>query len=266
SGNGETLAAALKRASPTLQKADELVAILARQNKVLGKLVDDSGAALAPLAKRRKDFGGFIKNVGASAAATAREGDALEQNFAKLPGFLRELSPAAGRLGALADQATPAIRNLASEAAAVNETTERLGPLAQQANPTFKTLGKVADQGRKTFPKLDPIAAQIGKLSTPLVPLAANLGKLSSSFDDTGGIESLMRFIYFYTGAVNGEDASGHYTRAGLGFTSCVQRAERTDDATIGCQAQFFDEKTADAAAARASASSSLLGYLLDGK
>jgi ABC-type transporter Mla subunit MlaD len=266
SGNGETLSAALKRSSPTLQKADELVAILARQNKLLAQLVDDSDASLAPLAKHRKDFGGFIKNVGASAAATAREGDALEQNFAKLPAFLRELSPTADRLGALADQATPAIRNLASEAASVNETTERLGPLATQANPTFKTLGKVADQGRKTFPKLDPIAAQIAELSTPLVPLAANLGKLSSSFDDTGGIESLMRFIYFYTGAVNGEDASGHYTRAGLGFTSCVQRAELADDSTIGCQAQFFDQKTADASAARASASSSLLSYLLDGK
>jgi ABC-type transporter Mla subunit MlaD len=260
SGNGEALQAALKRASPALQQADNLVAILARQNKTLGQLTDDSSAVLAPLAKRRKDLGGFVKNVGLTAAATARQGDAFEANLSKLPAFLRELGPAADRLGELADQASPAIDNFASEAAAVNATTERLGPLAKQADPTVQTLGKVADQGRKTFPKADAVVSQLDKLGIPLQPLAANLGKLSSSFDDTGGIESLMRFIYFYTGAVNGEDASGHYTRAGLSFSACVTR---TPDVTPGCGATFFDSKAASASAARAKASSSLLGYLL---
>jgi ABC-type transporter Mla subunit MlaD len=260
SGNGEALQAALKRSSPALQQADKLVTILARQDKLLGQLVNDSSAVLGPLAKRRKDLGGFVKNVGDTAAATAREGDALEQNFAKFPAFLRELGPAADRLGALADQTSPAIDNLASEAASVNEATERLGPLAKQANPTLKTLGNVADQGRKTFPKIDAVVSQLDKLGVPLEPLAENLGKLSSSFDDTGGIESLMRFIYFYTGAVNGEDSSGHYTRAGLSFSAC---ATRVPEPSPGCPATFFDSAAADASAARAKASSSLLGYLL---
>jgi phospholipid/cholesterol/gamma-HCH transport system substrate-binding protein len=260
SGNGEALKSALKRSSPALQQADELVAILARQNKTLGQLTDDSSAILAPLAKRRKDLGGFIKNVGLTAAATARQGDAFEQNLSKLPAFLRELGPATERLGALADQASPAIDNFASEAASLNAATERLGPLAKQADPTLRTLGKVADQGRETFPKLDAVVSQLDKLGVPLEPLAANLGKLSSSFDDTGGIESLLSFIYFYTGVVNGEDASGHYTRTALGFSGCVDRA--TENAA-GCSSNFYDAKGADASAARAKASSSLLGYLL---
>jgi ABC-type transporter Mla subunit MlaD len=260
SGNGEALRSALTRSSPALQQADQLVAILARQNKTLGQLTDDSSAILGPLAKRRKDLGGFIKNVGLTAAATARQGDAFEANLSKLPAFLRELGPAADRLGELADQASPAIDNFASEAASVNAATERLGPLAKQANPTVQTLGKVADQGRKTFPKADAVVSQLDKLGIPLQPLAANLGKLSSSFDDTGGIEALMRFIYFYTGAVNGEDASGHYTRAGLSFSACVTRAP---EVTLGCPATFFDSKAAAASTARAKASSSLLGYLL---
>jgi ABC-type transporter Mla subunit MlaD len=267
SGNGEALSAALKRASPTLQQADELVATLARQNAMLGKLVDDSDAVLAPLAKRRKDLGTFVENVGDTAAATAREGDALEQNFARFPAFLQQLGPAADRLAEMADQTTPAIRNLASEAATVNASTKLLGPLAKQATPTLKTLGKVADEGRKTFPKFEAQADQLNQLGTPLVPLAENLAKLSSSFDDTGGIESLMSFIYFYTGAVNGEDASGHYTRAGLGFSSCVDRSDaKSVTDTLGCSAAFFDKDAAAATAARATASSALLGYLLDGK
>jgi phospholipid/cholesterol/gamma-HCH transport system substrate-binding protein len=266
SGNGEALQAALRRASPALQQADELVAVLARQNATLGKLVDDSDKVLGPLADRRKDLTGFIKNAGAAGTATARQGDALEQNLAKFPAFLRELGPAADRLGALADQTAPAIQALDNQAPAFNEATARLGPLAQQARPALKTLGKVADQGRSTFPKIDAVVSQLNELGIPVEPLAANLGKLSTSFDDTGGIESLMRCIYFYTGAVNGEDSSGHYTRAGLGFTSCVQRTPDTDPSTASCQAKYYDAKAAAASAARAKTSSTLLGYLLGGK
>ena len=46
SGNGEALQAALRRASPALQQADELVAILARQNTLLAKLTYDSDTVL----------------------------------------------------------------------------------------------------------------------------------------------------------------------------------------------------------------------------
>ncbi len=265
SGNGEALQAALVRASPALQQADELVAILARQNETLAKLTDDSDKVLGPLAEHRKDLTGFIKNAGVAGAATARQGDALEQNLAKFPAFLRELGPAADQLGELADQTTPAIRALAAQAPAFNEATARLGPFTEQARPAVKTLGKVADQGRATFPKIEQVLTQLNELGVPLEPLAANLGSLSTSFDDTGGIESLMRFIYFYTGAVNGEDASGHYTRAGISVGTC---ATRTPDVAAGCPAQFYtpDASAAAASTARAKTSSTLLGYLLGGK
>jgi ABC-type transporter Mla subunit MlaD len=267
SGNGEALQAALVRASPALQQADELVAILARQNETLAKLTDDSDKVLGPLARHRKDLTGFIKNAGEAGAATARQGDALEENFAKFPAFLRELGPAADQLGELADQTTPAIRALAAQAPAVNEATARLGPFTQQARPALKTLGKVADQGRATFPKIENVVSQLNELGIPLEPLAANLGSLSTSFDDTGGIESLMRFIYFYTGAVNGEDASGHYTRAGISVGNCATRTPDSDPGS-GCAAQFYtpDADAAAASTARAKTSSTLLGYLLGGK
>jgi ABC-type transporter Mla subunit MlaD len=266
SGNGAALNAAIKRASPVLKQADDLVATLARQNKMLGRLTDQSDAILAPLAERRKDLTRFVKEAGDAGTATAKQGDALEESFARFPAFLRELGPAADRLGAFADQATPAIQALSSQAAAVNETTERLGPIAKQATPTFKSLGKVADQGRTTFPRLKQHADQINALGTTLVPAADNLAKLGTSFDQTGGIESLMRLIYFYVGAINGEDASGHYTRTALTFNTCVDRAASVND-RLSCTSAFVgngdEDASGDASAARASASSTLLGYLL---
>lgn len=277
-GNGDALAAALRRASPTLQKADQLVAILADQNRTLAKLTDDSSAILAPLARHRRDLTGFIKNAGTAGAATARQGDALEQNFARLPAFLKELGPAADRLGALADQATPTIDALDAQAPSVNRATQELGPLSTQATGALKTLGRVADQGRETLPKANRVVSQLADLGIPLQPLAQNLGALSSSFDGSGGIESLMRFIYFYTGAINGEDSSGHYTRAGLSFGNCVTRTPDFDSSSL-CLAHFVDTiakqapKNTGATAASvkskatpsANTASSLLSYLLDG-
>jgi ABC-type transporter Mla subunit MlaD len=269
-GNGEALGAAVKRASPVLKQADDLVATLASQNKMLGRLVDQSDAILAPLAKRRKDLGQFVVQAGDAASATAKQGDALEASFARFPAFLRELGPAVDRLGAFADQATPAIRNLSSEASSVNASVQRLGPLAQKALPTFKSLGKVADEGRTVFPKLKPHADQINALATALQPAAKDLAALSTSFDQTGGIEDLMRLFYFYTGAINGEDASGHYTRASVIVNTCVDRFYTRDEEAPPCDANFqppLQGSDDDASAARANASSTLLGYLLgDGK
>lgn len=265
-GNGQALNAAIKRASPVLKQADDLVATLASQNKMLGRLVDQSDAILAPLAKRRKDLGQFVVQAGDAASATAKQGEALEASFARFPAFLRELGPAVDRLGAFSDQATPAIRNLSSQAASVNASVQRLGPLAQKALPTFKSLGKVADEGRAIFPKLKPHADQINALATALQPAAKDLAALSTSFDQTGGIESLMSLFYFYTGAINGEDASGHYTRTSVIVNTCVDRFYTRDVEAPPCDANFqppLDNNEDDASATRAKASSALLGYLL---
>jgi ABC-type transporter Mla subunit MlaD len=266
--NGDSLRAAVRRANPALQQVDKVVAILAGQNKLIAKLADDSDTVLGPLAQHRKDLGGFVDTAGQTAVATAEQGEALEQNFAKLPAFLQELKPAAQRFGALADQMTPAVASLSAQAPAVNQAIKDLGPFSLSATPALKTLGDVADRGRQTFPKIGGLVDSLSNLSEPLAPLAADLGNVSSSFDTAGGFESLMRFIYNYTSSVNGEDAQGHYIRSTVDVTNCVQRAS-----TPSCASTF--EKPGDATAAKATATkatataaktkaaSTLLDYLL---
>ena len=253
-GNGEALNAAIKRADPALRQADALVRVLAEQDEVLGRLVDESDAVLAPLAERRKALGGFIAHAGETAAAAAAEGDALEASLEKLPAFLRELRPAADRLGALAGELTPAVATLADQAPAVNASIARLGPFSESATSAVTTLGDVADRGRRTFPRIEPLVDDLGELSTPLQPLARNLAALGTSFDAAGGIEELMRAIYFYTGSINGVDALGHYLRAGFGANQCVDRAF---EPAPGCEATF--DSTGEAASASTTA---LLDYL----
>ena len=85
-GNGEQLNVVIRRADPALYQLDRVLAILASQNRVLADLARDSDAALAPVgAARAESISDFIDKAGATAAATAARGDALEQNFAEVP-------------------------------------------------------------------------------------------------------------------------------------------------------------------------------------
>lgn len=244
-GNGEALREAIHRANPTLRQANEFVEILAQQNELIARLTDQSDEILAPLADKRKDLSGFVRAAGQTAAAAAEEGDALEQNFAKFPAFLRELKPATERISALADQVGPSIANLAAEAPAVNQAVSGFGPFVKASGPALKTLGDTAERGQQTFPRIEPLVERFRQLATPLAPVARDLSELGTSFDQTGGIENLVRLVYYYTGALNGKDGMGHYLRSKVIATQCVDRNPRPmrsiEIATL-CNAQLRSE------------------------
>ena len=255
-GNGTELRAALLRANPALEQTDRVITVLARQDKLLARLVDESDRLLGPLAKRRHELGGFIRNAGVTAQATAAQGDALEQDLRKLPGFLAKLGPAADNFSALADQMTPALGSLNAKAPSINQTVERFGPAATAATPALVSLGHAADLARKAFPALEPTTKKLSGLSQPLLPLSADLGRLSSSFDRTGGIEDVMRFIYNYTNSINGEDQLGHYIRGALQVNVCSGRVSK---AAPGCESTFVKSAVASASQSQ----NELLDYLL---
>ena len=53
----------------------------------------------------------------------------------------------------------------------------------------------------------------------------ANAALLLDSFQDTGGVERLMDYIFFQVAAINGFDQFGHYLRAGLIVNLCANYA-----------------------------------------
>lgn len=224
-GNGRELNAALRRADPALQETDRVIAVLASENRTLARLTDESAQVLAPLAAQRAHLGGLIRHAGTVAAASAQEAGAIQQNLADFPPFLRQLKPAADRLNHLATQMTPALQSLASHAPAINAALKDLGPLATSSVPALKSLGNVARRGETVFPKAHAVAAQLLALGRPLLPLSTDLAAVAQSFDNAGGIEDVMRFIYYYTGSVNGEDSLGHYIRSRVALGNIQRRS-----------------------------------------
>ncbi len=265
-GNGQSLNAALLRADPALAQTDRVIAVLAAQDRVLARLVTESDRILAPLVRQRGHVGGVIEHLSEVALATAQQGGALQQSLARFPPFLRQLRPAAQRLSDLAGQLIPALAVLHAHAPQINESIQGLGPLATSAIPAFQTLGNVAARGERVIPRLNPVVRELLALSTPLEPLASDLAAVSSSFDRAGGIEDVMRFIYYYTGAINGEDALGHYIRSSFEVGSCSARSSRP---VGGCGSTFATTTIAGAASAGRSSgpdqagARTLLNYLL---
>jgi ABC-type transporter Mla subunit MlaD len=258
-GNGTELRKALRRANPALQKTDQVISVLARQNRTLARLVSESDQVLGPLAAHRRELTGFIAKSGKTAEATAARGDDLERVLQKLPPFLEKLGPAADDFATLADEATPALQSLGSHSDAINRTVQQLGPTASKATPALVALGGTAERAGSVFPQLEPTTHKLTGLARPLLPLSTDLADLSSSFDKTGGIEDVMRFIYFYTGALNGEDELGHYVRASLQVSVCSGRVSK---AAPGCESNFARTSGAKVATA-ASAQDQLLNFLM---
>jgi phospholipid/cholesterol/gamma-HCH transport system substrate-binding protein len=256
-GNGQELNAALLRADPALQQTDRVIAVLASQDRTLARLTDESARVLAPLSAQRAHIGGFIQHAGRVALATAQQGQALEQNLRDFPPFLRQLTPAAQRLTNLSEQFAPALQELQAQAPAINASVNGLGPLADTSIPALQALGRFAQRGETVFPRVNTLAKQLLRLGRPLVPLASDLAALATSFDNAGGIEDVMRFIYYYAGTVNGENAAGHYLRTLVEVSGCLPR---TSFLNQSCAATFGGTNVA---AARDASPRQLLDYLL---
>jgi ABC-type transporter Mla subunit MlaD len=255
-GNGTELRAALRRANPALQQTDNVISVLAKQNRTIARLVEESDQILGPLAKRRHELGGFIAKAGRTAEATAERGDDLERDLQKLPAFLEKLGPAADDFGGLADQATPALESLRSRASSINATVAGLGPTAKKATPALVALGHTAELAEDALPALEPTTRKLTGLARPLLPLSMDLSEFSKSVDDTGGVEDVMRFIYYYTASLNGEDELGHYIRASLNVNVCSGRVSKL---APGCESNF----ARTSGAKLASADDQLLNFLM---
>jgi ABC-type transporter Mla subunit MlaD len=253
-GNGKNLAEAIHRADPALQATDQVLGILARQNRVLANLARDSDAALGPISEQRQHVADFVVKANTVAEATAERRAALQGNLQRLPAFLRQLRPTMVRIGGLSDQMTPVLADLHDQAPAINRFIAQLGPFSQAARPAFRSLGQAAAVGDPAVKKALPIVQQLGAFTRSAAPLAANLNKILQSFHDTGGVERLLDYAFFQVAAINGFDSLGHYLRAALLVNLCSSYAT---EPVAGCSANF--PKTSGSSAASAAGGDPIL-------
>jgi ABC-type transporter Mla subunit MlaD len=220
---GPDLRVIVRKADPALRETDEVLKILAAQNRQLAQLAVDSDTVLQPLSRERTHLTGFIRNAGDTAAATAEVNPAFAQNIQKLPETLRQVRLTLRQLGGFSDAARPVFSVLGAHAPAITSATRRLAPFSAASTTAIKSLG---DAGQAAGPDLraaDPIVVKLRGLATTAQRPLTNLSKLTGSLKKQGAFESLMKFIYWTTGALNGFDKFGHYLRTNILVSSCIE-------------------------------------------
>jgi len=246
-GRGADLRRVIRRADPALREVDEVLEILGEQNETLVSLAEESDAALAPLTRERRRLTGFVERSGEVAAATAERRADLEADIERLPRFLAELTPTMARLGEFSRQATPVFADLGERATAVNQVVSELGPFARAGTRALTTLGDAAQVGSPALEASRPVVRDLRAFARRTRPVGRELAAVLDSFEDNGGIERAMDFIFYTVGSINGFDQFGHYLRTALLVNTCS--SYRTTP-IAGCQAKFRPPETASDSAA----------------
>jgi ABC-type transporter Mla subunit MlaD len=226
-GNPQNLNAAIRRGAPALRALHEVVAVLARQNRVIRDLNVNSDRIIARLAQRRGDVVRFIDNANRTAAASAERRADISRDFELLPGFLAELRPALTQLGELADQQTPLLADLDASAGQLARLTVALPAFNDALAPALESLGSASEPGRRALTAgADEIRA-LRRASQKSYPVADQLANFLVDLDDRDravepdprspggegftGFENLINYIYYQPGAINQYDEVGHY-------------------------------------------------------
>jgi phospholipid/cholesterol/gamma-HCH transport system substrate-binding protein len=143
-GRSTDLQSALRRADPALAETDNLLALLASDNKTIRDLNVSANNVITALAQNNHQVQRFIVEANntasesASSAANSSCGGSTQANciagtWNKLPGFLEQLRPAMQKLGAAADAQDVVFSNLNAASSNLNTFFHRLVPFSHQS-------------------------------------------------------------------------------------------------------------------------------------
>ncbi|HUE27869.1 MAG TPA: MlaD family protein [Solirubrobacteraceae bacterium] len=239
---GSDLNAVIHRANPALGYTDQVLQILARQNRQLAQLSRDSDAVLTPLAKDREAIKQFVIQANTTSVASAARAADVARSFHLLPTFLAALKPLEVDLAGLADQATPVLNSLSVAAPALTQQYEALAPFAGVARKSLIALGNASQQQQPALIATIPLAQRLLNFGNAGVPSFTALDKLTASLDKTGAIEQLMGVLFYGATATNGFDSLGHYIRTEALVGGCTGYAKVP---VGGCSANFSQQSAA---------------------
>jgi len=219
---GEDIEELIERANPALQRTDEVLRILARQNRDLAGLARDSDQVLTPLARERDRISGFINNATVAGQATAERRADLEAGLQKLPGFLTELRATMTELDEFAQNTTPVISDLGDAAPSLTRMTEALGPFSRGGLVALTSLGDAAEDAGPSLVAADPVLIRIREVAKASGPLGRLVSDLFGSLRRNKAYRNLAGFLFNAAGATNAYDSFGRLARLVIPVNNCV--------------------------------------------
>lgn len=212
-GNGGNARDALKALGPALHRTDEVVSVLDEQNKVLTALIDDVTPVLAGLdADGGKSMDALVGNGGALLSATAGQQAALASTLQGLPATLRQARTTLTTLSGVADQATPALRDLRPVTSDLSAISGELEALGAAADPALASLEPVLRRAQGLIDQARPLVAELQKTS----PQLAADSKDAATFlaDYRTHLRGTLNFLRDWGLTASGKDGLSNYFHA----------------------------------------------------
>jgi len=214
-GQGKQAGEAIAALKPAMTQARDLASILADQNALLTRLVDNTqpvAAALAADDGRQLDQ--LVRSATRSLETVAAERTALQTSLRELPGTIAHSRTA---LADLAGVARPATRTLASVRPVTDDLKDISGELqrfSDAADPALASLPPVLAQADRLLAQAAPVVRALKPATRDLVPNAAAARQLSDVALSGRSLTNLMEFVKGWSMATSDYDAISHYFKA----------------------------------------------------
>jgi virulence factor Mce-like protein len=228
-GRGQDLNAVLRRLNPSLALARRTTGILVRQRDELAASVDATGQIARALARRPEDLQALIRHGARVTTQTATHRRALAEGTRRLPGLLRQSTPALQKLDAVMATGQPLLDELGTAAPDINRLAADVPRLARVARPTLKRLGPVLGRGAATSRQSAPLTKILRQYTRASLPNARIAGQMFPTLEARGFDRNLLTLFYNAALAASRYDENGHILPAHVGFTACTLYATTPD-------------------------------------
>ena len=238
-GNSERLNEAIRLGAPTLTQLQKVTSILASQNTIIRDLQADSDRVIGELAANREDVVRFVEEARDTAEASASRREDLSRDFEILDDFLAELQPTLAELEIVAREQTPLLTDLRAAAPGLNQLAVNLPAFNRATEGSLDSLGEasvvgetalrrgadeieqLADAGRRAPVTAEILADLFRDLDDPRraveiddrVPGVTGRTNPKPGKKDTKGytgLEGLLNYVHYQSGALNQYDQLGH--------------------------------------------------------
>jgi len=224
-GRGEDLNAILRRMNPSLALARRTIGTLRRQRDELGATVDATAVVARELARRPEELKRLLRHGARVTTQTATHRAALAETTRRLPGLLRQSTPALQKLDAVMASGQPLLDQLGVAAPDVNRLAADVPRLARVARPTLKRLAPVLRRGAATARRSAPLSKVLNRYTRDSLPAARSAGEMFPTLESRGFDGNLLALFYNAALASARYDQNGHILPAHVGITACSNYA-----------------------------------------
>lgn len=211
--NGENVRDTLAALGPAMTDTDQLVGVLADQNELLGRVVDQVEPVTGALAVdqgRRLD--GLVASTTSLLNTTAARDAQLEGTLKELPGTLAAARATLGELTGTAQSTAVTLGNLRPTTDNLVQISQELQRFADSADPALASADPVLDRASELLDQAQPVAAELRAAGPNLERTVDGAEPIVRDLD--GNLGNVLGFIRNWALTTNEKDGLSHYFRA----------------------------------------------------